>query len=422
MKLLLNDAQTGLPTWQYHAAHMSLLTFHGFHDEPNTHSYRYNPTYRPSLAIECRRRIVAISFCADNIMVTFTGRPPLLGTNYICTPLPLDISDETLFSDEETLVRVASETLDDKGWNTLGQFYPATMVRARVVLAHIRADIIELALGKDPVQFERVGHVYPDCRPVLFLELLFANTPHRQLRARQTEAVSAFPKVVVFQIHEISAIDMDCTRVYQRILVRLEILMNEFLLDRLQYLHFQADTSDLLVTAYEMIVVTLTVWTHMDLFADKRDFDWVVSYAHISLLTFPDLLPFAKANPCSFREQLMGYGAPAGGVLCMELLNPTLQGSHPKNAEINRSAIIQKLSLLVGFFEWVSPSAPNAGLCESAMVTIKHVLDATLNVGPAAAAGGTGQAAVNNVDWNFSTQVDFNFDLLDTFDWLRADA
>lgn len=114
----------------------------------------------------------------------------------------------------------------------------------------------------------------------------------------------------------------------------------------------------------------------------------------------------------------MGYGAPAGGVLCMELLNPTLQGAHPKNAEISRSAIIQKLSLLVGFFEWVSPSAPNAALCENAMVTIKHVLDATLNTGPAAA----GQGAGANMDWNFSTQVDFNFDLLDTFDWLRADA
>ncbi|KAK7980303.1 hypothetical protein PG989_012760 [Apiospora arundinis] len=367
----LTSGDASLPTWQYHSAHMSLLTFHGFHDEPNTNSYRYNPSYQPSLAIECRRRIVATSFCSDNVMVTFTGRPPLLGTSYVSTPLPLDISDEVLFSDEQTLLKVASETLDDQGWNTLGHFYPATMIRARVILAHIRADIIELALGKDPIQFERIGH----------------------LRAKQVQAVSVFPKTVVFQIHEIRVADMDHTRFYQRLLVRLEILMNEFLLNRLEYLHFQADTSDLLVTAYEMVVLALTVWTHMDLFTEKRDFDWV----------------------------LMGYGAPAGGVLCMELLNPTLQGTHPKNPEISRSAIIQKLSLLVGFFEWVSPSAPNAALCENAMVTIKHVLDATLNVGPSTAAA-EGQAGMANVDWNFSTQVDFNFDLLDTFDWLRADA
>ncbi|KAK8133556.1 Fungal specific transcription factor domain-containing protein, partial [Apiospora sp. TS-2023a] len=322
----ITSGDASLPTWQCHAAHMSLLTFHGFHDEPGTHSYRYNPNSRPSLAIECRRRILATSFCSDNVMVTFTGRPPLLGTSYISTPLPLDISDDVLFSDEPTLVRVASEMLDERGWNTSNHFYPATMIRARVVLAHIRAEIIELALGKDTFPFERIGF-------------------------------------------------------YQRLLVRLEILMNEFLLDRLQYRHFQADSSDLLVTAYEMVVLALTVWTHMDLFTEKRDFDWV----------------------------LMGYGAPAGGVLCMELLNPTLQGAHPKNAEINRSAIIQKLSLLVGFFEWVSPSAPNAALCDNAMVTIKHVLDATLNTGPAAA----GQGAAANMDWNFSTQVDFNFDLLD---------
>ncbi|KAK7921656.1 sorbicillinoid biosynthetic cluster transcription factor sor4 [Apiospora marii] len=364
----ITSGDASLPTWQCHAAHMSLLTFHGFHDEPSTHSYRYNPDYRPSLAVECRRRILATSFCSDNVMVTFTGRPPLLGTSYISTPLPLDVSDDVLFSDEQTLVRVASEMLDERGWGTSGHFHPATMIRARVVLAHIRAEIIELALGKDPFPFERIG----------------------QLRAKQIQAVSEFPKIVVFQLHEIRAADMDNTKVYQRLLVRLEILMNEFLLDRLQYRHFQADSSDLLVTAYEMVVLALTVWTHMDLFTEKRDFDWV----------------------------LMGYGAPAGGVLCMELLNPTLQGAHPKNAEISRSSIIQKLSLLVGFFEWVSPSAPNAALCENAMVTIKHVLDATLNTGPAAA----GQGAMANMDWNFSTQVDFNFDLLDTFDWLRADG
>ncbi|KAK8038662.1 FAD dependent oxidoreductase superfamily [Apiospora rasikravindrae] len=368
----LTSGDASLPTWQCHAAQMSLLTFHGFHDEPSTHSYRYNPSYRPSLAMECRRRILAISFCADTVMVTFTGRPPLLGTSYISTPLPLDVSDDVLFSDEQTLVRVASETLDERGWNTSGYFHPATMIRARVVLSHIRAEIIELALGKDPFPFERIG----------------------QLRAKQTQAVSEFPKTAVFQLHELRAADMDITGFYQRLLVRLEILMNEFLLDRLQYRHFQADSSDLLVTAYEMVVLTLTVWTHMDLFTEKRDFDWV----------------------------LMGYGAPAGGVLCMELLNPTLQGAHPKNAEISRSAIIQKLSLLVGFFEWVSPSAPNAALCENALVTIKHVLDATLNIDPTAAAAAGGQAGMANMDWNFSTQVDFNFDLLDTFDWLRTDG
>ncbi|KAK7947877.1 N-terminal binuclear Zn cluster-containing/DNA binding domain-containing protein [Apiospora aurea] len=366
------SGDASLPTWQCHAACMSLLTFHGFHDEPSTHSYQYNPSYRPSLAVECRRRMLAVCFCSDNNMVTFTGRPPLLGTSYISTPLPLDVSDDVLFSDEQILARVASETLDERGWNTSGHFHPATLIRARVILSHIRAEIAQLALGKDPFPFERIG----------------------QIRAKQTQAVSEFPKTAVFQLHELRAADMDITSFYQRLLVRLEILMNEFLLDRLQYRHFQADSSDLLVTAYEMVVLTLTVWTHMDLLTEKRDFDWV----------------------------LMGYGAPAGGVLCMELLNPTLQGAHPKNAEISRSAIIQKLSLLVGFFEWVSPSAPNAALCENAMVTIKHVLDATLNIDPAAAAAAAGQAGMANIDWNFSTQVDYNFDLLDTFDWLRADA
>lgn len=113
----------------------------------------------------------------------------------------------------------------------------------------------------------------------------------RQLRAKQAQAVSVFPKIVVFQLHEIRAADTDNTRFYQRLLVRLEILMNEFLLDRLQYRHFQADSSDLLVTAYEMVVLVLTVWTHMDLFSEKRNFDWVVSHSFTTLFRMFELWP-----------------------------------------------------------------------------------------------------------------------------------
>jgi hypothetical protein len=100
----------------------------------------------------------------------------------------------------------------------------------------------------------------------------------------------------------------------------------------------------------------------------------------------------------------------------MELMKPTFHGCHPKNTEIRRSSIVQKLSLLLGFFEWVSPSAPNAVLCNNCKTTIKDVLNTTLDGPP------LGQELPSVLDWNFSTQVDFNFDLLDTFDWLRGDA
>ncbi|CCF43816.1 hypothetical protein CH063_13410, partial [Colletotrichum higginsianum] len=95
------------------------------------------------------------------------------------------------------------------------------------------------------------------------------------------------------------------------------------------------------------------------------------------------------------------------------------------NPKLTRSSIIQKLSLLVGFLDWVSPTAPNGDLCADCKCIIQHVLDQALN-GPAAstssAVDGDFPAALDAMDWDFSTQLDFNFDLLDTFDWLRPEV
>lgn len=127
----------------------------------------------------------------------------------------------------------------------------------------------------------------------------------------------------------------------------------------------------------------------------------------------------------------MAYAAPGGGILCLELLKPTLHGgNHPQNPKLTRSSIIQKLSLLVGFLDWVSPTAPNGDLCADCKVIIQHVLDQALNNPAAAAAGASASAdggvglpaGLDSMDWDFSTQLDFNFDLLDTFDWLRPDV
>lgn len=111
----------------------------------------------------------------------------------------------------------------------------------------------------------------------------------------------------------------------------------------------------------------------------------------------------------------MAYGAPGGGILCLELLRPTFHGSHPKNSKLSRSSIVQNLSLLIGFLDWVRPSAPNGDLCADCLVVIRRVLDHSLNTML------DGGGALDTLDWGLETQLDFNFDLLDTFDWMRAD-
>lgn len=112
----------------------------------------------------------------------------------------------------------------------------------------------------------------------------------------------------------------------------------------------------------------------------------------------------------------MGYGASPGGILCKCLLKARSNQIHASEPTITRSAVIQKLSLLVGFLDWVKPTAPNAELCKDCKSVIQRVLDQALNSAP-----GQTPPFWEGLDMDFSTQLDFNFDLMDTFDWLRSD-
>lgn len=72
----------------------------------------------------------------------------------------------------------------------------------------------------------------------------------------------------------------------------------------------------------------------------------------------------------------------------------------------------------MGFLDWVEPSAPNSNLCHECKLVIQRVLDQTLNP---TMPDGLGMPDV--LDWDFSgKQLDFNFDLMDTFDWMRPDV
>jgi hypothetical protein len=118
----------------------------------------------------------------------------------------------------------------------------------------------------------------------------------------------------------------------------------------------------------------------------------------------------------TLEYKVMAFAAPAGGILCMELLKPAQQTSA---RGISRSSIIQQLSLLVGFLGWVKPCAPNSDICNSCKTVIQHVLDQTLNGLPASI-----EPTLDTLDFDLSSSNlndYFNFGLLDTFDWLRSD-
>lgn len=131
-----------------------MLTYLGLHALEN------GPSYRPTLCSEYRRRLVAQIFTTDKFGVSFAGRPPSLTGTFCSTPMPLDISDEDLGSDDTTLMQ-AFNLLDDHGWNTVGEIYPTTMIRARHMIAVIRDELIDIALcNRRPVDINQLQFVF----------------------------------------------------------------------------------------------------------------------------------------------------------------------------------------------------------------------------------------------------------------------
>jgi hypothetical protein len=109
----------------------------------------------------------------------------------------------------------------------------------------------------------------------------------------------------------------------------------------------------------------------------------------------------------------VAYGAPGGGILCQELLRPTFLGIHPLNPTLSRSSIVQQLSLLVGFLNWVGPSSPNRIVCADCETIIQRVLDQHLNSTPASNTG------LESLSADFPRSLGFGFELLNTFEWLQ---
>ncbi|KAL6887327.1 N-terminal binuclear Zn cluster-containing/DNA binding domain-containing protein [Trichoderma longibrachiatum] len=347
--------------WRTTAEAVALVTFLGMHAESNS------PSYEPTLASESRRRLFAQLFVGEKDGVLFTGRPPRLSHRYAFTPLPLDLRDEDLLVGGEALKRAVAE-LDENGWNTGGKIYSATVTRARCIVAMIRDELVEIGIGKP--------------RQKVASALL------RDLKERQIEAVKEFPPSLAYNPSEILDPDSNINLIFARLLLQLEQLQNFFFVDRLLLKHGELDDGGLLLIAFQLVSLTLLFWTHKDRFAPFRnDFEWLV----------------------------MAFATPSGGILCMELLNPTFKGSyHPKDPSITRSNIIQQLSLLIAFLEWIDPSRPNGDMCMAASAVMRRVLDHVLNT------------ASEGLSWRpeerDDVQLDFSFELFDTFDWMKYDG
>ncbi|KAF4453706.1 hypothetical protein F53441_3715 [Fusarium austroafricanum] len=374
--MIVGDAS--LTCWNSCAEAVAMMTYLGIHAQRN-------PTpYKPSLSSEYKRRIYGRIYNIDKAAVAFTGRPPLLNPRFCTTPLPLELSDEEL-STGGTVLEQAAAKLDPLGWNTHGAIYPSTVCRAGYMMTQILNEIIEISFGTGS------GTT---------VETL------RDLKQRALDAYSRLPKSLIYNPDgpfclpeprearvfgiDYSELKIETNVVSIQIFSRLTHLQNMFLLERLLLRYGAPDEGDVLLVSHEMISLTLLFWTHKDRFRDlRRDFEWL----------------------------LMAFAVPGGGILCLELLTPTFEGKHPRDNRLSRSSIVQQLSLLVGFLDWVHPSAPNGDLCASCKIVIQRVLDYHLNnMDPMNGDVGS----LEQFSSGLGGRLNFRFELLNTFDWLNV--
>ncbi|KAI1331561.1 hypothetical protein F5Y16DRAFT_408161 [Xylariaceae sp. FL0255] len=345
-------------SWIFMSEAVALITYLGYHVLPDT------PDYRPTFTSEIKRKLYYSIYIIHMSLVSLTGRPPLMSKRFHTTPIPLDLPNMSLFSrDENALVEAPDHYDPVTGWDKYGRKLASMPMRCRAKIALLREDILDLALG--PKQYASI-------------EALL------DLKARETRMFDELPEAIKFQETDLADPNIEMGVFYYRLLISLEHFLNQFFIERLllKYGHME---NELLSVSFEMVRYTLLFWTHQDHLSPWRcDFEWII----------------------------IAFGVPAGGILCQELLKPSV---HNKT-HITRSNLTQKLSLLVAFLDWIKPTAPNGDLCGKCKAIIKHVLDQALNA-PAGQDNSDGLA----FDWDISAQLDFDFDLLDTFNWTRSD-
>ncbi|KAF4635317.1 hypothetical protein G7Y89_g2788 [Cudoniella acicularis] len=296
----------------------------------------------------------------------FTGRPPALSRRYHSCPLPYDVSDEALMAGGVALQQELAR-LDEHGWNTEGLIQNSTISRMMVHAAIIQDEIMELFIGnQDQWSIERVN----------------------ALKIKTVELYSHVPVILAVT----KDILVECESEYltwRLFLGRLDYVRIHFLLERLSTERGGESNHKLLEVAKEIVDLIVSMWVHRDRSVNRHyDYDYII----------------------------MCYGMPSTGILCTELLK---QIQHPDQVDptskLSCSEVVQNLSLMIGFLEWVRPSAGNYKLCRRMAKAIKKVLDQVFEPPPQV------QSEQENADPNLMHLEDaWQTDPLGDWDWLNS--
>lgn len=132
----------------------------------------------------------------------------------------------------------------------------------------------------------------------------------RNIQGREMETFAGFPAYLKYDPQDLLDPELDTESVYARILIRLTHLQTMFFLERLLLLNGSLDEGNMLLFSFEMLTLTLIMWTHKDRFAAmRRNFEWLVSNA-LPFVPCNNLLIFEQAyGPCRTRRRYPLPGA-----------------------------------------------------------------------------------------------------------------
>lgn len=212
----------------------------------------------------------------------------------------------------------------------------------------------------------------------------------RDLRRREMEQVAQFPPVLTYKVGVMCS-DIPKMNIAAKMHIQLEHLQNLFFIERLLSKLPNCEPGKLLEVSLDLIALSLVPWKNQ-----KR----------------------LQKTVCQVQWIILCYGGPAAGVVCLELLRPSLASKGPNG--VKRSSMIKQLSMLVGALDWVSSGPPNAEVCESIKHVVEQVLDKVLDM-PEDPSNGTDNSGGFGMDLSTDMNDLFNLDLLDTFDWLRPE-
>lgn len=115
--------------------------------------------------------------------------------------------------------------------------------------------------------------------------------------------------------------------------------------------------------------------------------------------------------------QIMCYGMPSTGILCAELLK-YFKHLGRTDVELPVSEVVQNLSFMIGFLEWIQPGEGNYKLCRRMSEIIRKILDQMFEpAGREENPQGNQEELLAGIPDNSNF---WNLEGLDDFDWLNS--